>query len=413
MADLFNIPTLLVCTSTVTLVIAVALSLAWLQDSRPPGLGVWCLALWIGTAASVLLGLRTLIPFDLSIGVGNMLGAAAYSTMWVGSCDFEGRQRPWGVALAAPLIWIVLFFGLPSVHDDVNGRIVLMSVLVGVYAGATGFEVLRGNRAEPLPIRKLAVVVFTTHALVYLARIPLVISSPLQFVNGSGYSMSYALITFELFVHTMCTAVIILALIKERAEARYRHASERDSLTGTFNRRSFFERVEKSLAKRPAGTMLLLDIDHFKSVNDGYGHLVGDRILVAFSKCVTEALGGDPIFGRFGGEEFAVFLPHADLAEGIVVAECLRECVSRTSVVHMGNRIGITVSIGVADAAAVATDFDALIGAADLVLYEAKREGRNRIAAYDPVRHLNAIVERGRAAPAAAFKDSPAFSSAG
>ncbi|MGN6549610.1 MAG: GGDEF domain-containing protein [Pararhizobium sp.] len=400
MADLFSIPTLLICTSTVTFLIAIALSLAWVQDRRPAGLGVWCLALWVGTAASVLLGLRTLVSFDLSIGVGNMLGAAAYSIMWVGSRAFDGRSKQWRLALLAPLVWIVLFSCLPAIHDNVNGRIVLMSVLVGVYAGATGFEILRSNRIEPLPIRKLASAVFTTHALVYLARIPLVVYAPPQFVKGSGYSTWYALITFELFVHTMCSAVIILALIKERAEARYRHASERDPLTGIFNRRSFFERVEKELARRPAGVMLLLDIDHFKSVNDGYGHLVGDRILVAFSECVAGALGKGAIFGRFGGEEFAVFLPRAEQSEGIAVAERLRECVSRTAVVHMGNRIGITVSIGAADATTVAADFDALIGAADLVLYEAKRKGRNRIAAYDPVRHLSAIAERGRTAPA-------------
>lgn len=396
LADIFSIPTLMICSGTVTFVVALALTLAWIGDRSAPALGIWCLSLWIGTAACLALGLRTLVPFWISIGVGNMLGTAAYSIMWDGSRAFDGRPARRALVAAGPVLWLALFVFSPIVREDVNARIIVMSLLVGVYASATGLQILRGGREEALPIRKLAAFFFVTHALVYVLRIPLVLYEPTSYVNVSGYSTWYALITFELFVHTMVAAVVILALIKERAEARYRRASERDPLTGILNRRAFLDRVEAELAKRPHGAMLLLDIDHFKAVNDDHGHLAGDRVLIEFSSAIELTAGNGSVFGRLGGEEFALYVPCIDGVAGFDLAERLRCEISRMAVVHLGCKIGVTVSIGVAASESVKADFAALVGAADFVLYEAKRAGRNRVIAYDPVRHLTAIAEKAR-----------------
>jgi diguanylate cyclase (GGDEF)-like protein len=396
LADVFSISTLMICTCTVTFVVAVSLTLTWMQDPGQRAVGLWCAALWVGTASALLLGLRTVLPFALSIGVGNMLGAGAYALMWLGCRAFDGRKRYWAAAAAGPAIWVVMLSCLPAVHSDVNQRIVVMSLLIGIYSGAASWEMFSGRRTERLPSRDLAVAFFSSHAIVYLARIPLTFLVPTGYVRGSGYSDWYALITFELFVHTMASAIILLMLIKDRAETRYRTASERDPLTGVYNRRFFVERVARMIAAGRSGVMMVLDIDHFKRVNDDHGHLAGDRVLFDFADRINGEIGDRAVFCRFGGEEFALYAAALDLDAGLELAEAIRRRVGALDIRHMDRRIGVTVSIGVVAVEQVVADFDALLGAADLALYEAKRSGRDRVVAYDPVLHLNRIAEAGR-----------------
>jgi diguanylate cyclase (GGDEF)-like protein len=281
-----------------------------------------------------------------------------------------------------------------------------MSLVIGAYSAAMGWEMFAGRKAEPLPSRDLAVIFFTSHAIIYTARIPLSLIAPAYSVHTDSYSTWYALITFELFVHTMFSAVVLLMLIKERAEARYREASERDPLTGIYNRRFFVKRVARMIADGKGGVMMVLDIDHFKRVNDSHGHLAGDRVLFDFADRINSEIGNEAVFCRFGGEEFALYAATLDLNRGLELAEGIRRGASTRNIAHMGQRIGVTVSIGVVAVEQVVADFDALLGAADLALYEAKRGGRDRVVAYDPVLHLNRIADAGRM-PAADTNGSP------
>lgn len=404
MADLFSIPTLMVCTASVAFIVAFFLTTVWLGDRSHRALSFWAAALWVGAVGSLLLGMRTVAPFWLAIGLGNMLGAAAYAMLWLGSRSFGGKQPDLLLAAAGPLAWVaVMVFG-PAIRNDVNLRIVAMSIIVAAYAGAFAFEMLRGHRQEPLPSRRLAAIFFGSHAVFYFIRAPLSILDPVANVNGSGHGAWYALISFELFLHTILTAVVLFALIKERGEHRYRLASERDPLTGLANRRFFVESVGRLLGSARAasdhrnGVMLVLDIDHFKVINDTHGHLAGDRVLVAFSAAIAALTDRSMVLGRFGGEEFALFAPGLDLSGGKRLAEQMRLAVSAGALsTREGDAVPVTVSIGLVSAADVPLDLDALLAAADLALYEAKRAGRNRVAAYDPAGQLNAMARRGAA----------------
>lgn len=175
-----------------------------------------------------------------------------------------------------------------------------------------------------------------------------------------------------------------------RAAARVRHSHLRlieiataDPLTGISNRRSFFEQAGKCLEK--AGTekvvsALMLDIDHFKSVNDTHGHDIGDRVLCQ----VTEAVGDfAPIFARLGGEEFAALLPGAGVDEAIAVAEKMRTTIAGLSIQAEIGSFSVTCSIGVAERSQ-GDDIDKLLKKADTALYEAKQTGRNRTVCYEP-----------------------------
>ncbi|GAB7540086.1 GGDEF domain-containing protein [Burkholderia sp. 3C] len=152
-----------------------------------------------------------------------------------------------------------------------------------------------------------------------------------------------------------------------------------DSLTGIANRRRLDEALAELVAMRgSAGALLLVDIDRFKAFNDRHGHLAGDTCLCHVAQCLTAQLRRGDLLARFGGEEFAILLPNAALAEAERTAERLREAVQGLHFIAQGQHANVTISIGVAERAGLTTP-DALIGAADTALYAAKRAGRNRV----------------------------------
>jgi histidine kinase len=175
--------------------------------------------------------------------------------------------------------------------------------------------------------------------------------------------------------------------IKERIKAQeeLRVLATTDSLTGASNRRNFLELAEKEFdrARRyPAPlSALMLDADKFKLVNDTYGHKVGDTVLKALSLTVSSGLRSTEIFGRMGGEEFAVALPSTGIDGAIIVAERLRKAVEALEVQADNEVLNFTVSIGVAEMTEDDASFEAILGRADQALYRAKEGGRNRVEA--------------------------------
>jgi len=165
-------------------------------------------------------------------------------------------------------------------------------------------------------------------------------------------------------------------------------SSTRDALTGAYNRRHFEDRLraEIAFAVRHATdcALILLDLDHFKRVNDTYGHPAGDEILRHLGGIANRALRTEDVFARFGGEEFAVILRGASTRGAGRLAERLREALSRQHAVHEGQEISVTLSAGCAALSCCATPSpDEVVAIADRRLYAAKQAGRNRVVASD------------------------------
>lgn len=161
-------------------------------------------------------------------------------------------------------------------------------------------------------------------------------------------------------------------------------AALRDGLTKAYNKKFFSDRLESELAyaKRHNThlSLLLFDVDHFKRVNDTYGHLAGDHVLVQLARLTQSTIRTEDVFARYGGEEFAVYCRAVPLETAGIVAERLRALVERTSFEHEGRRLPVTISIGVAAFPIIpANTGPELVAAADEALYEAKRCGRNRV----------------------------------
>ncbi|HJP35850.1 MAG TPA: diguanylate cyclase, partial [Gammaproteobacteria bacterium] len=160
-----------------------------------------------------------------------------------------------------------------------------------------------------------------------------------------------------------------------------------DVITGLGNRRVFYEKgaeeVRRARRYDKALTLVLLDIDEFKGINDTYGHAVGDAALAALGKMIRQVARKTDITARIGGEEFALFLPETSLSEGIAIAERLRAEAADIAVHHGGSDIDFTASFGVAELKNEVTDLDELFSKADAALYRAKEGGRDRVCAAD------------------------------
>ncbi|CAK0778099.1 two-component system, cell cycle response regulator [Gammaproteobacteria bacterium] len=166
-------------------------------------------------------------------------------------------------------------------------------------------------------------------------------------------------------------------------EAELIHLATTDALTGLANRRHFLTQMEKELARlqrfgEPAA-LLMLDLDHFKWVNDGYGHAAGDTVLKGFAETLRETLRKVDLAGRLGGEEFAILLPGTDIQAAYLFAERLREQVARMAVEIAGKTLRVTVSIGIAVLTRNDASADTVLARADKALYRAKAGGRDRV----------------------------------
>ena len=176
---------------------------------------------------------------------------------------------------------------------------------------------------------------------------------------------------------------------REMAEAlvmMQRLATE-DSLTGLLNRRAFLDKLESEYERSRRFdsplALLLLDLDHFKQINDGYGHAMGDVILRTVGEILKTRLRIIDSAGRYGGEELCVLLPGTDLEGALIVAESLRQAIASTAFVHEGKSASATASFGVAMTTLAGAGASALLQSADAAMYHAKRGGRNQVAVAD------------------------------
>jgi diguanylate cyclase (GGDEF)-like protein len=190
--------------------------------------------------------------------------------------------------------------------------------------------------------------------------------------------------------------VVELKQAKEKAETyarelkdtneKLRELAFRDGLTGLYNHRYFQELMDHELSRakryKKAFSLIMFDLDHFKKINDQYGHPVGDLVLKEVSQAVKALLRESDIASRYGGEEFTFVLAETELSGAAVVAERLRRAVERLEIVANGQRIKITVSVGVTsyDIALGNKEKSEILAAADKALYNSKGAGRNRIS---------------------------------
>ena len=374
-------PTLSFAAACLAALLGLFLISAWMQQRSIRALAWWGTAYLIGAASIVswsALSPLIRLPAELS----EALMFVACGMIWNGVRLFHGR-RLWPAAMfAGAIVWLI-GCQLPGVPEGSTARIAFGAILVSVYTFCIACELWR-ERRKSLFSRGAAIVVPSVHAAIFL--LPLAMRALLPNVITTEWQTVLAL---ESIIYAVGTAFIVLLMVKDHHVHIYRQAATTDHLTGLFNRRAFLEAANQMYARQGARglpvTLLMFDLDKFKSINDRFGHGVGDSALRVFAQVASSSIRATDVIGRLGGEEFAAIFPEE--TEGAVqVAERLRLAFQAAGIMIDGHEIGATVSIGVATSYAAVPDLDALLLRADEALYAAKNGGRNRhhVAADEP-----------------------------
>jgi diguanylate cyclase (GGDEF)-like protein len=393
-----DVNTLFMVTIYVEVILGLLLLFAWAQNTAIHGVCWWGFAHLVRAASVVLFGTYGSAPDLISIDLANVLLFTSFAITWTGARVFDGRPVEPVYLVTGAVLWL-LICRLPVLAEAIQTRALIAAGIVTAYTWLTAYEFWRG-RSEPLVSRWPAIFLLFAHGALFLLRTPLAVLLPWAPSNKVFGSVWLTVLSFEALLFTISIAFILLAMAKERTELRHRTAALVDPLTGIANRRSFLQDAGQ-LAKRYSGNprptaVLLVDLDHFKSVNDRFGHAVGDRVLEIFSETARKSVRSSDLLGRLGGEEFAAVLYDTSRDKAVAVAERIRESFASAAKEVNGRPVGATVSIGLAYCQEAALDVVEMLAQSDQALYFAKEHGRNRVE----VASLDMIVERRPDAPA-------------
>ena len=288
------------------------------------------------------------------------------------------------LALFAVAAWLAVDVAASMTH---SGPLVSFGGWI-IWLCVSAFELWRG-RAEKIPARWPLLALLMIHALVYTGGIYDVLRGRFTYDGILPLNSWFGAIFFEGIFYAMASAILMAMLCKERETQEYIRASRNNSLTGIANHgalmesaRRIFERHRKDGAPF---SLIMFDLDHFKDINDRFGHRTGDDVLRAFVATVRGLLRPTDLFGRYGGEEFTVVLPGASVETAYVIAERVRHAFAESNRFLDGPPLNATVSAGVAEAGADMS-FEDTFDAADRAMYRAKELGRNRVERADAPR---------------------------
>jgi diguanylate cyclase (GGDEF)-like protein len=368
----------------------------WWRDRSALWLLFWAAPLVVGGASLVFYTTSHWQTYAVNIVFGNLIRILSLAGLWQGVRIFLGRPV---------LVWPVLLVSIgwlgaclvPAIGGDVVVRIVIISLLNALFCGLAAFE-LWSRSGDVLPSHRPLMLTFASFGLIMLVRAPLAGVAPFPVGVQPVDTLWLAGFTLLIFGHFAFAAILFFSMTRERREEEQRGFAMSDPLTGLMNRRAFGDFSERMNRRRTdlrrTVALLVLDLDHFKSINDRFGHDMGDRMLKCFAEIAEANVRPSDQLFRVGGEEFCFVLPETTIAEAKVVAERIRRSLELVSIDTPLGRAETTVSIGIA-----ATDrdvpLDVLVAAADAALYEAKARGRNRIITSEPGALLREVEPQG------------------
>lgn len=396
-----DVHTLFLVTVYVEAILGLMLLFVWAQNMALRAVCWWGFAYLIRLVSICLFGMYGEVPDVVSIDLANALLFTAFAATWTGARVFDSRPVEPVYLVTGAVLWL-LICRLPILADNLDARALIASGIITAYTWLTAYEFWRG-RSEALVSRWPAIFMFFAHGALYILRTPLIAMLPSAATNDTLFaSVWMTVLSTESLLLTISSAFILLAMAKERTELRHRTAAMVDPLTGIANRRSFMQdaalMAKQHIADPRPTAVLLIDLDHFKSINDRFGHALGDRVLEIFTDAARKSTRGSDLIGRLGGEEFAAMLIDTNRDKAVEVAERIRESFAQMAQEVDGRAVCATVSIGLVHTEAPALDLPELLAQADQALYCAKERGRNRVE----VASLDMIVARPTAADAAA-----------
>ncbi len=380
--------TLFIMLSGAVLCFILLLVLLSLRRTGTPGVKEWCIANGLGIVAFTLYAFGRQLPPLLSYEVANGAYLGAVAAVLVGYRRFFGQRislRLTYANVAFALAGITVFH---YVFPSFVMRTAIVSIFYAVACMAIGMAIFRARPSWTSPYAYVFsgvmafVVAFGQAARgVVQAILP---SAPASLLEPSSWSLT--VLSASTFVMPVLTLGPLM-IVHSKMIAKYEHAANRDFLTGAWSRRAFWEvaarEIERARRVQRGLTLLTMDVDHFKRINDTYGHAEGDEVLKEMVLAVERRMRSIDYFGRIGGEEFAILMPDTDLDAAIAVAERLRAGLAQDQACpglssHAVAPRNYTLSMGVAELRPN-DSFHDLMQRADAALYKAKEKGRNRV----------------------------------
>jgi diguanylate cyclase (GGDEF)-like protein len=331
----------------------------------------------LGIPGAALLAFRGNIPYFLSVVVGSGCVLGSFLALYRGILRFLESRRLLTVPWAASVVTMAVIYYFSQVQQDIVPRIVMITMTIGLIRALTAMALL--DRAASFPNPKTMQLFGWTMAFFAAVNVICGLATIAHGVPPGPLSSTLeGTVTLVLGMVSNCTTgLFVLILYSSELIARGREESQKDELSGAFNRRGIEAKLAAELKQFSRGkqklSVALIDVDHFKSINDGQGHAAGDAALREVAELITSRLRGRDYLGRYGGDEFLLILPGTAASIAMVIAERLSTAVN-------GLRFGVsgrlTLSMGVTEAF-LGDDRERLIARADKALYRAKSDGRN------------------------------------
>lgn len=377
----FDIPTILTLFILHNIVIGTLFAVSF-RGRRTRATDLWIANMVVQSLGWLIFVTRGPDPGAVAIVLAGVLLCTAYSILLHAFCEFfEYPIKPHWLYLPVAITAVAFLVNLDS---PANRNLASGLIFGAQFVTAAALFFLRRDRWRNL--RYLIGACALAIAGLMFARAWIAYTAP-ETIPLFPHTSTLQTITLLVGdVARLTFSLGFLLLIEARRSDELNRLAALDSLTEAYNRRTFMELAERELARsrrtsQPLGLMIL-DLDHFKQVNDSRGHLAGDAVLRELKNIADTSLRQQDIFGRFGGEEFCVLAPNTDLEGTQALAERLRSNIEKHRfALPGGDHIDITASIGVSalPSGRNEVEIDNLIEFADLALYEAKRDGRNRV----------------------------------
>ncbi|GGC92359.1 GGDEF domain-containing protein [Halopseudomonas salina] len=365
-------------TLSMTLLLAVA---AW-HSGVQTGLRHWAVgnfALMLGLLLNVN---QELVHPSLSIVLANGLMTLGIGVTWLGIRAFKGKSQPQTWPIIAALLTMALLWVFRFEIDSFTARLGISSMILA------SMSLLCARELFVTAEQPLRTAFWLTGSIALLCGSGLIIRALLSLTE---FAPTTAIADNALQSATLLGAMVaqiwlasgFILMTHYRTTMALHRLSERDSLTDTLNRRSLHARASEVLVKaqelQAPVTLIMMDADHFKRINDEFGHQTGDAVLCHMVSRIRQHLRTDDLLGRFGGEEFVLILPGLDTDSASQVAERIRVGLCNQPWHCESTPVNLSLSLGVACSVQQGYNFDALLGAADGALYQAKALGRNRV----------------------------------
>lgn len=343
------------------------------------GVGHWAQGALIVSVAVVLLSLRGSIPDWLSVIAGNLCMVGSIGVWLLGSQRFFGRQSSWRLIVLLLIVDAVGLTLMTWIYPTAEGRSLCTNVILALLYGLQAHVMLRYGRHDRSSL--FVGMMFLIQTITTILRVATSFGSAMA--KGGLYAGDLIQVIYlgcgALMSLTVTVGFMLVAM--NRLRVQLERQSHIDPLTGLLNRRAFVQAHadgQQALTRKGGElSLLLIDIDHFKNVNDTYGHSTGDEILVDFSRRAAAMLPPETHLARWGGEEFATLLPGYGQREAMKLADDLRKLIASGASTSLPR---YTCSIGIACLESREATVEELVRNADEALYRAKRNGRNCIA---------------------------------